>query len=189
MPLQAPVKQRVLPPADTHPARCYQVIDLGTQEGEWEGSKKIARKVRLTWELPGTEHIFNPEVGPEPFSLGRNYTLTMGDKGCLKPVVIASRGAFRDDAEASRFNLEELLGTTVLLQVDHEPGKDGMSARITSVAKLPKAMTCPPARLAPVYYETAMGNNPVYKAFPEWLQKEIAKSPEYQKAVSGAAPF
>ena len=51
--LAAPQQEndRYLAPADNHPARCVEVIDLGTQEEEWEGEKSSKHKIRITWEL------------------------------------------------------------------------------------------------------------------------------------------
>jgi hypothetical protein len=36
-------------PAGMHLARCYRVIDLGTQKVEWKGSTKLQAKVLVQW--------------------------------------------------------------------------------------------------------------------------------------------
>jgi hypothetical protein len=38
-------------PAGMHLARCYRVIDLGSQKSDWKGQTKISPKVMLQWEV------------------------------------------------------------------------------------------------------------------------------------------
>ena len=58
------------PPEGTHPARCYRVIDLGTQEVDFQGQIKHQRKVLVSWELQCEERMDDGR----PFSIGKKYT-------------------------------------------------------------------------------------------------------------------
>ena len=40
------------PPADTHAARCYRLIDLGTHRGSYQGEPTVRNQVMVSWELP-----------------------------------------------------------------------------------------------------------------------------------------
>ena len=45
----------------TYPARCFQVVDLGTHHGEYQGVAWTRRKVRIAFEFPTELAIFSPE--------------------------------------------------------------------------------------------------------------------------------
>ena len=72
-----------LAPVGVHPARCYRVIDLGTQTTEWQGQTKKAHKVMLTWELLGDERM----ADGRPFSISKRFTASTHEKGVRCTVV------------------------------------------------------------------------------------------------------
>ena len=43
-------------PPGMHLARCYRIIDLGTQKTEYMGQMKYLRKIMLAWEIRSEEH-------------------------------------------------------------------------------------------------------------------------------------
>ena len=47
-------------PAGIHTARCYRIIDLGTQKSEYEGQVKMSRKIKICWEVHGNDDEGNP---------------------------------------------------------------------------------------------------------------------------------
>ena len=55
-----------LPPAGPTAARCCRLIDLGSQQSEFNGEKKMQRKILLTWELAETPHRRNTVSGIPP---------------------------------------------------------------------------------------------------------------------------
>ena len=75
-------------PAGTHVAICYRVIDLGTQESVYNGEKKSARKVLISWELPNEE-----KADGKPFVISATYTWSMHEKSTLRKTLEAWRGA------------------------------------------------------------------------------------------------
>ena len=42
-------------PAGSHLARCYRIIDLGTQKVVWKGTEKAMKKIIIGWELHGED--------------------------------------------------------------------------------------------------------------------------------------
>ncbi len=189
-----------LAPAGTHPARCYMVLDLGTQPIEYQGKKKEPQqKIRLGFELPFEKHVFKEEKGEEPFTLSRAFTNTLADKGTLKPILNAWRGRPLDDIDIKGgerdgkvikpFSFDRLLGAGALITVVHEPRKDGsMVAKIASIAKLPAVMgghkiELPPAILKPILYSVDDGpDSPAFKELPEWIKEECQQCIEWTQA-------
>jgi hypothetical protein len=70
-------------PEGLHQAVCVDVVDLGLVEGPW-GAKPT---VELRWELDLT----HDETG-RPFLVSKRYTLTLNEKGNLRPM-LERRGA------------------------------------------------------------------------------------------------
>jgi len=79
-------------PPGMHLARCYRIVDLGTQKTEYMGQVKFLHKIMLGWEIHGTD-----DSGKEikmrdgrPFAIFKNYTLSWSDKANLSSIY--SRG-------------------------------------------------------------------------------------------------
>jgi hypothetical protein len=70
-------------PEGLHQAVCVDVVDLGLVEGPW-GAKPT---VEIRWELDLTHE----ETG-RPFLVSKRYTLTLNEKGNLRPMLEAWRG-------------------------------------------------------------------------------------------------
>ena len=107
-------------PAGTHPAICYRVIDLGTQEISWQGQVKHQHKILVSWE------IADPEVRMEdgrPFSIGNRYTWSMNEKSRLRADLESWRGQAFTEIDLSEgpggFEIENILGKPCLLSVVH----------------------------------------------------------------------
>ena len=87
-PLVAPRSQeRILAPEGTHKARLVGLVQLGTVPVEWAGETKWLEKVRLTFELPEELHKFKEDETEKPVVISQEYTLSMGEKSNLRPVV------------------------------------------------------------------------------------------------------
>ncbi len=63
-----------LPPAGPTAARCSRLIDLGSQQSEFNGEKKMQRKILLTWELAETR------ADDTPFQVSRRFGLSLHEK-------------------------------------------------------------------------------------------------------------
>lgn len=119
-------------PAGNHIARCYEMIQIGTvieQTGIYAG--KESHKVRLTWETPDEKHDFGK--GLQPFSISKEFTLSMNEKATLRKMLESWRGkAFTED-EAKRFDITKLLGKPCMISVIHKVSKTGKNyAEISS---------------------------------------------------------
>lgn len=139
--LTAPKSQeRTLAPAGTHLARCISLIHVGTVKTEWAGEEKWLDKVRLGFELSSELHVFKEGEEARPFVVSKEYTLSLGDKSNLYPIVKGIVGDIPEDVRNS-FNVEDLVGKACLLTISHVDSKYGTVASIDTTAPLMKGMT------------------------------------------------
>lgn len=172
-----------LPPAGTHVARCVQVVDLGTQRGEWQGKPKETHKVRLAWELPTEKDTFRPEVGPEPFVIGKEFTVSLDEKASLRKTLEAWRGRPFTEEELGGFNIAKLLGVPAMLNIQHVEKNGKTFANISAVMALPKSTVVDPQINKSLHFELEMGrDSQQFKALPEWLQKKVGECVEWAAA-------
>jgi hypothetical protein len=120
-------------PEGLHQAVCVDVVDLGLVEGPW-GAKPT---VELRWELDLTHE----ETG-RPFLVSKRYTLTLNEKGNLRPMLEAWRGRKFTPQELEGFDLEKLLGVSCQLQLVHVlSDRGGLFANVQAVVPLGRGMT------------------------------------------------
>lgn len=84
-------------PPGMHLARCYRIIDLGTQKTEWQGQIKSLPKILVQFEVHGEDDNGNPlkTSEGEPMSISKRYTLSIGDKSTLRADLASWRGRDR----------------------------------------------------------------------------------------------
>lgn len=172
-------------PGGTHVARCFTVIDLGTQTSEGKFGVTQKRKLLIGFELPEELHTFDDAKGPQPFSVWGRYTASLHEKSQLRPLLEGWRGKPFTREEEAGFEVKNLLGAPALVTIVHE----GEYANINSIVKLPKSTTCPPAVNPPVFISLdadEWDEKDFLKLSPK-LQETIAKSPEYQR-ITGSGP-
>ena len=129
--------------AGTYVARCYSMVHIGTVEQEYMGEKKDMNKVRITWELP-TE-LYKTEEDEKPFSVSKEFTLSMHEKANLRKFLEGWRGKGFSEDEAKKFDITKLLGVPCMISIIHKTSKQGkVYAEITSASALPKGLECPP---------------------------------------------
>ena len=166
------------PPAGTHIAICYRVLDLGTQQTEYMGQQKRQHKVMISWELPDERM----EDG-KPFTVHQRYTFSSNEKAKLRQDLEAWRGApFKDsDFGPGGFHLSKLLGVPCLLTLVHETKNGQTYANIRGIGKILKGQQVPPLTNEKVFFSLVHNEfNPLQlERLPQRLQETIKKSPEY----------
>jgi hypothetical protein len=105
-------------PAGTFYARCYGLVDLGTQETSYKGEIKYKRQVLIMWELLDEEAGMRQDG--KPFTISKTYTATLHEQGKLLPDLNAWRGKPFTHEELLGFDLRNILGAYCQLQVQHE---------------------------------------------------------------------
>jgi hypothetical protein len=73
-------------PAGMHLARCYKIVDLGSQKSEYMGQAKVQHKIMLQFEVWSEDENGQPTVTQkgEPLSITKRYTLTLSEKSALR---------------------------------------------------------------------------------------------------------
>lgn len=171
-----------LAPAGTHVGRCYRIIDMGTQYSPFY--KKSSHKLRIYWELPN-----ELMKDGKPFSVNKQYTLSLGDKANLRQDLESWRGRKFTPEESQGFDITKVLGAPCMLNVNHDKHDDKEYANVTSVIALPKGMTCP-AQVNPSFvFELGAFDQTKFDSLPDFLKDKIKQSTEYQQLFgSSAAP-
>ena len=164
------------PPVGTSVARCYRIIDLGTQAGEWQGKPIYRRQVVLTWELP-TELMSEGDHVGQPFSTSKFYTASLHEKASLRKDLQNWRGREFTVEELSGFESTNLLGKACMLSLT---ANDQGKSRVTGVSGIPKGMQVPPQFNETVHFSLDDFDRNVFESLPKFYKEMITKSPEYQ---------
>lgn len=174
-------------PAGTHVARCYQIIHIGTIPDTYQGEPRIVDKVRLVFELPLETADFGK--GEQPFSIGRDFTLSMHEKSGLRAFVQNWLGEALTDSDAAKFNVATLLGKECMLNVMHRTANTGRTyADIKGASPLVKGMTCPPLVNSAFLLDYDSEDFDLrFKMLPEWLQNKVSSSKEFSDRLDRAA--
>ena len=173
-------KERQLPPAGTHRAVLYKIINLGTLDTEWKGEAKKSHKIRLFWELSDEqiEYEVNGEKKSGPFSIGRKFTFSMGDNSHLYPIVTGITGGLTDD-ERWNFDIESLLGQTCLVTVVHDEYEGRKYAKVTAATSLPKSMETPEQVNESQMIDVRKLTQDEIDDLPEYIRDDMKSSQEY----------
>jgi hypothetical protein len=180
----APSKtQRELVPEGNHPARIYELIEIGTVEGSWMGQPKMNHNVRVSFEFPTKKFVFNEEKGAQPFVLSREMSLSLGEKANLRKIVEAVEGRKLTDAEAVNYDVLTIVGKPLLVTVSHtEPNQEGIQyANATTFSAVIEGLT-----VAPLYNPIRVltygeWNSETFNSLPDFLKEKMVKTPEYQQ--------
>ena len=167
------------PPAGTHAAICYRLIDLGTQETMQKGKLKLQRKILVSWELVD-------EKTPEgfPFTVHQRYTFNMSEKAYFRADIESWRGQAFTQEELEAFDIENLLGRACLVSIVHETKNGKTYANVKNVAKVPRTMTVPAQPFnQPFSFNLAEPNWDIFRDLSQSIQATIMKSPEYAEAM------
>lgn len=182
-------------PAGLHLARCYRMVDLGTQTSEYDGVQKQQRKIMLGWELHGKDDDGNELVTDrgDPYAIFKNYTLSWNDKANLRIDLQNWRNKPFTESEMKRFDIQSILGAWCMVTVIQRPGKNGkMFSNVKGVAPVPsviKSAGLPQAINPNQVFRIAEPDYELFETFGKGLKAMIEESPEWQ-AIQGrkAAP-
>ena len=175
-------KQFEKAPPGSHIARCYLVVDLGTQPKSFQGVVHMERQVKISFELPEEkmEGIYDPNQKGKPFSVTQNFKQSLHLKSNLRKTLSGWRGRdFKDAAEIESFDPKKLPGLPCRINLV----ENGEYINIASVAPLGKKEKCPKQVNASVYLslEEDEFDGETFDALHESLRNKIAASPEYKK--------
>lgn len=167
------------PPAGVFPAICYRLIDLGTQQTQYQGQTKHQRKVMLSWEITDTDERM--EDG-KPWTISQRYTWSMSEKATLRKTLESWRGKPFEEADFGEggFDARNLVGAPCMLSIIHADKEGKTYANISSVTKLPKGLAAGELVNPKVYFSLESFDREMFASFSEGMQNIIKASPEYQ---------
>ena len=163
------------PPVGAHVAICTKVIDIGTQEGEYQGKKNFKRQSIIGWELPN-ELITEGDYAGKPFTVSRFYTSSLSEKANLRADLVSWRGREFTEQELQGFESKNILGKPCMLSiVMSEKGR----ARVKGVMALPKGSSVPPQVNPSIYFSLDEFDQKVFDSLTDGIKNLIMQSPEY----------
>jgi len=175
-----------LVPQGMHLARCYRVVDLGTQETMYLGAVKHLHKVMLQFEVHGEDDTGNPTVTTkgEPMSISKNFTLSLAEMATLRKDLQTWRGREFTADELRGFELKNVLGAWAMISVIKAMGNNGKEytniAAIMSVPSAIKKAGIPEGHNPLKIFSIDEPDMTLFDSFSNGLQEKIAKSPEWQ---------
>lgn len=174
-------------PSGMHLARCYRIIDLGTQKSEYMGQVKYLHKIMLGWEIHGTNDDGTPLKMRDgrPFAIFKNYTLSWSEKATLRNDLQSWRGKPFTQEEMRRFDLKTVLNAWCMLNVIERAGQDGnMYVNVSGVTPVPamiKKGGLPEAINKNELFNLTDPDMEMFDTFSDNLKKKIQSSPEWEK--------
>ena len=174
-------------PAGMHLARCYRIVDLGTQKSEYMGQVKYLHKITLGWEIHGTDDDGNPlnMKDGRPFAIFKNYTLSWSEKANLRLDLQSWRGKPFSQEEMRKFDLNNVLGAWCMLNVIERQGQNGNTyANVNGVTPVPaviKQAGLPQAVNKNELFNLQTPDWALFETFSDHLKAKITASPEFTK--------
>lgn len=172
-------------PAGMHLARCYRIIDLGTQKTSYKGAEKLSPKVLFQFEIHSEDEAGSALITPDgrPLSMSKQYTLSLNENAILRRDLQSWRGkAFTDD-ELKAFDLQAVLGQWCMVSVVHDEYQGKNYSNIDNINPVPQAIK--KSGLPQGVNETAIfsirnADMALFGTFTDNIKKKIEGSPEWQ---------
>jgi hypothetical protein len=174
-------------------ARCYRIVDLGTQKTTFNGELKHQHKIMLQFEVHGEDDKGAPLVTPkgEPMSISKNYTLSLAEKATLRIDLQTWRGVAFTPDQLRGFELKNILGHWAMLSVAKSVGNNNKEyTNIMSVNPVPQAIKKGglPEGVNKLAMFTIMDPDmELFETFSNNLQAKIKAAPEWESNEKRAA--
>lgn len=165
-------------PPGNYLARCYRVIDLGTQKTSYKGKDKWARKVLFGWEIHDEDAEGNPLVMEDgkPMAVSSRYTLSLGDNAHMKKMLESWRGKSFTEEELNGFDVKAVLGAWCMVNITHRQEDGKTYEDVSTVTPVPKAIKqagLPKPVNELQFFEVTDPDKKVFATFSEKLQETI----------------
>jgi hypothetical protein len=193
-------------PPGVYLARCWRLVDLGTQLSTGQFGEKQVHKIRLDFELFGETEDGQPLIvnidGKEmPMTIGTTMNVSLHKKSGLRKLLEQWRGRPFSEQEADGFDVSKLLGAYAMVNCTQSEGKENrIYTNIAGLSPIPGALKN--SKPAPVHenviFDFDKPSDEIFASLPDWIQKVASQSPEYAKwrgikpvsaAVAAQAPL
>jgi len=179
-------------PPGMHLARCYRIIDLGTQQSEYMGVTKHLPKLMMQWEVHSEDDNGNPLLTTkgEPMTISKNYTVSLSENATLRKDLIAWRGRDFTPEELKGFELGNVLGHWAMISVSRSTGNNGKEyTNINTINPVPpniKKQGLPEAYNITQMFVLDNPDMTIWETFSDGLKAKIEKAPEWSSRMSYA---
>jgi hypothetical protein len=167
-------------PTGAQVARCIKLIDIGTQNGEWQGKPKHTRKVIITWELPKCL-MTEGEYAGQPFTISKFYTASLSEKANLRHDLVAWRGVEFTPAQLAGFDAKKILGQPCMLNIIRT---DKGKSRVNGVMQLPQGFDVPAQVNPSFYFSLDEFDSKAFEQLSKGIRAMVEASPEYRSLVN-----
>lgn len=167
-------------PVGTHVARCFRIVDLGMQHGEYQGKPTRRSQILVSWELP--EELIEIEGEQRPATTSKFYTNSLGEKANLRRDLESWRGRALTEDEIRKFDLENILGKPCMLTV---VGGENGKTKVATVSGLPKNTKCPDQVNDSLAFWLDEFDEDTFEELSDGLKKIIQRSEEYPQIMNG----
>lgn len=181
-------------PAGMWLARCYRIVDLGTQKTEFQGSIKMAKKLMVQWEIHSEDENGNPlqTAKGEPLSISKTYTVSLSEKATLRKDLVSWRGREFTADELRGFDLKSVLGAWAMVSVVTAQGNNGREyTNVTNVNPVPAAMKkagLPEGKNKLQIFNLQEPDMELYETFSQGIKAKIEVSPEWNAIKGNKTP-
>jgi len=178
-----------------HLARCYRVIDLGTQKTNYKGQMKMTRQVMISWEILGSDDTGQPirMKDGRPFMISRNFTLSWAESSNLRASLQSWRGRPFSQEERRRFDLKNILGAWCMLNVIEKTAEgDKTYSRVENITPVPgmiKQAGLPQPVNEAQMFTLQSPDWGVFEKLGQGIKNKIMASPEYAKAKAPKSDY
>jgi len=176
-------------PSGMHLARCYRIVDMGTQSTTWKGQTKQQPKVMLQFEVHSEDSDGNPIVTDkgEPMSISKNFTASLGENAILRQELENWRSRAFTPEELKGFQLKNVLGVWAMLSVVKEQGNDGNEytniSSINPVSSQIKKAGLPEGHNELKIFDLENPDMALFETFGNKIKEKIQSTPEWNKKI------
>lgn len=184
-------------PVGMHLARCYKIVDLGTQPKSTKDGLKYQRTIMINFEVHGEGVDGKPLITSrgEPMSISQDYNLSLNEKSTLSKHLEGWRGAtFNKNEREGGFDIKKILGVWAMINVtasvSEKTGKTYHNiSGLMPVPKMFKDAGLPEGfnKLGFFSMEDEKMDMDVFNTVTQYVQGKIKQSPEWN-AMHGAQP-
>jgi hypothetical protein len=172
-------------PAGVYIARCYRIVDLGTQRGEWKGKEKWSRKIMFSWELFGEEDDGTPLLTDDgfPLTISKRYTLSLSENANLRADLKSWRGRDFTIDELNGFDVKNVLGAYCMINITHDQKDDKTYSNVASISPLPSALRAnKPAGVNDLtFFDVTEPDKVLYSTFSDRIRETISACKEWNR--------
>lgn len=185
-------------PPGMHLARCYRIIDLGTQESTYMGNIKHVPRVLFQFEVHSEDsqgQLLLTSSG-EPMTVAKTFTLSLAEKATMRRDLQTWRGKEFTKEELRGFELKNVLGQWAMITVAENESNGKTYTNIANINPVPatiKKNGLPEGKNELKLFSIEDADLDLFETFSDYLKDRIRKSPEWERlhgspSVGNSAP-